>query len=893
MKLAKRTFALIMCAAMLISCCVFTNAATASVSMSKTGGHNITSGGEVVWTQYDVYGGNTTHTEEVNILTFNPKDGYIPMVFQKNAGSCNTLSSEYAAATDKYGYEVAGIINGSFFGVANSMLTGMAVSNGRLICTHNDFAGEMVAFDSEGNMNVVSSKLSFSVFVNGTELKDSIRYVNKRFECDGWAAGKFYYYDTSCGTVADSASTGYEILCKKVNNSDLTIGGTLFAEVIEVKKDQGPTKFDTVGEESDNFVLYCESTSGYVPYIKDLKAGDDIAITVSETIAASREILENANSVITNVGWLVKDGVDMTETQSTIGSHNVNTTYARWTAFGTKPDGSYVFLTSDGASTGTAGRSLSLREIAATMIELGCNNVIRMDGGGSSAMYTSNVDGSGNPGYLYVSEDRAVADCILIVKKSSAQDADLTTALKAAVKSAKESVEENPNEALSAYIAEAEALIATGTVLEGDARRLIADLSGKGELRELINAAGTISYKDYSEAVLTKIREAHANALDIYFGDATPAEVADACKALSDSMGNSAFKLLSESKKYTTSASNRTDIYVDDGARLTDGSKSEKNAGTDLYAGFNTANTAGKADVIVDLGSSVESNSYTVYGAGYTDWGISLPTQLTVSVSDDNVNFTEVGKTTEVVNLGTGSEATITLYKMVVETSTANKARYVKFSVSGKPHVWLDEVEVGKGADKSGATVGDVIEVHGFNQFVYDSNCFIYTPDFGTLTASGINHKYTLNVILEATDDPTEWKVVSTKKNVGSATDVTLEANQIMIACHKGNTSASKVSDAVLATAKVGSTLKFYGIDVANKNIGVAAYIDVMGGNGDVNDDGAINQYDYILVKRHYFETRILTDAEYSRADVNSDGKVDQYDYILIARHYFGTYTIA
>ena len=44
--------------------------------------------------------------EEVNILTFNPKDGYIPMVFQKNAGSCNTLSSEYAAATDKYGYEV-------------------------------------------------------------------------------------------------------------------------------------------------------------------------------------------------------------------------------------------------------------------------------------------------------------------------------------------------------------------------------------------------------------------------------------------------------------------------------------------------------------------------------------------------------------------------------------------------------------------------------------------------------------------------------------------------------------------------------------------------------------------------------------------------------------------
>ncbi len=62
---------------------------------------------------------------------------------------------------------------------------------------------------------------------------------------------------------------------------------------------------------------------------------------------------------------------------------------------------------------------------------------------------------------------------------------------------------------------------------------------------------------------------------------------------------------------------------------------------------------------------------------------------------------------------------------------------------------------------------------------------------------------------------------------------------------------------------------------------------------GDVNNDGAIDQYDYILVKRHYFETRTLTDDEFSRADVNKDTKVDQFDYILIARHYFGTYTIA
>ena len=61
---------------------------------------------------------------------------------------------------------------------------------------------------------------------------------------------------------------------------------------------------------------------------------------------------------------------------------------------------------------------------------------------------------------------------------------------------------------------------------------------------------------------------------------------------------------------------------------------------------------------------------------------------------------------------------------------------------------------------------------------------------------------------------------------------------------------------------------------------------------GDVNNDGAIDQFDYILVKRHYFETRLLSDDEMTRADVNLDGNYDQFDYILIKRHYFGTYVI-
>ncbi len=61
---------------------------------------------------------------------------------------------------------------------------------------------------------------------------------------------------------------------------------------------------------------------------------------------------------------------------------------------------------------------------------------------------------------------------------------------------------------------------------------------------------------------------------------------------------------------------------------------------------------------------------------------------------------------------------------------------------------------------------------------------------------------------------------------------------------------------------------------------------------GDVDGDDDIDQFDYLLVKRAYFNTYALTADETNRADVDSDSDVDQMDYLYIKRHYFGTYVI-
>jgi hypothetical protein len=61
---------------------------------------------------------------------------------------------------------------------------------------------------------------------------------------------------------------------------------------------------------------------------------------------------------------------------------------------------------------------------------------------------------------------------------------------------------------------------------------------------------------------------------------------------------------------------------------------------------------------------------------------------------------------------------------------------------------------------------------------------------------------------------------------------------------------------------------------------------------GDVNDNGEIEKYDYIMVKREVFGTITLNESQRKAADVNRNGDADKYDYILIKRHVFGTYTI-
>ena len=180
-----------------------------------------------------------------------------------------------------------------------------------------------------------------------------------------------------------------------------------------------------------------------------------------------------------------------------------------------------------------------------------------------------------------------------------------------------------------------------------------------------------------------------------------------------------------------------------------------------------------------------------------------------------------------------------------------------------------------------------------------EDSTLIFNP---TASASAIyNLVYTHCLLLKPVAGKRNcYEVVETYTGIGSNfTFKTALTSDMLIAAFHTDGLGSGVERVKLAkTVKVGTMLNVFGIDTGtqmfNSSIAMlyAGELNLVMGNGDVNNDGNIDQFDYILVKRHYFSTRTLTAEEKARADVNGDGVIDQFDYVLIKRHYFGTYTI-
>lgn len=909
MYFAKRLIAALVAVVLALPTCLCVYAATATVTVSGT--YDVDT--NVTYSKLSIKSGQVSNTVTGYSVAFSPDDGYMPMVFNANAGGVADLKTQYNTATgSKYGYDVVGVINGSFFTTDTGNLVGLNISNGKIVCANSGYVDEVVAFGSDGSMDIVTSNLDYKLYINGELAENALRAINKKRQYDTTSPDKIFYYDTSAGTSAGTTVSSYEIVCQKQNNTELSVGSTLFAKVVEVKSNTYGTKFESNSTAfSDKFVLSVKTGSDYAKYLKDLEIGDDIAISVSENNASAKAVMEKANSVITNVGWLVKDGVDRTRIDETIGTHSV-TYEACWSAFGQKADGSYLFFVS-GARILTYG-GVTLRDVADYMMSQGCVNVIRMDGGGSSAMYLKKTS-SGSAGYT-LSGVRSVADSIMIVKKSSVVDETLVATLKSAISDAKTLVSEYPDAEYSALIARAEQLANSENAVSGDVRAMIAKLSGKDRLADAIELVSNVNYYDYGEETLVSLRENHKKAKELLFAsDADASEVQKTASLLISGYNNLLSTVISTGCSYTTTASNRTDGFVDDGVRLTDGAKCKNSASVAAYSGWNGASL--DPAITVDLGGVAESDVYTVYVASMSSWGIPCPNSLRIEASQNGSEFVTVGSSDVVINRqsdGASGTSRTNYYSFTVSSESIVSARYIRFTVDGNNHTWIDEVEVARSNSSAGKAIESPIFINGINEKLTEGDCHIFTSGFGTVTSAAANHNNAFTLVLKYSGEGDKYIVSSVELQGDTATDITLAEDEILIACHSDSTIPSSVENASLVSAlAVGDSVNVFGItpdSIALPLAPCAAKIgsddntgDNEGGDtdeptepeyliGDVNADGNIDSADCLLAKRALLGNYLLSPEELLRADLNSDTKITTTDYILIKRIILGTFVV-
>ncbi len=345
------------------------------------------------------------------VMEFNPKSSaFRPYVYHTQASHGYTIAEDAENAYNS-GLEVYAAINGDFFSMdANNYGTpiGMYGTNGAITCTTVGMNDNVLVFNADGTGDVTRSNLGFTVDIGGADYSSSFRYVNKRTIND---ENGIYYFDAAIGNkspiLASDART--ELVCDITSTyKDLQIGETITATVSKIGT-TGGTAF-TPGEQ---FVL----SSNMNLDMSGVKVGDSVSITVTEKATESKEIMENCSHFIYARYVLVHDGV-----KQTINDPGMSEIYAQRCVVGIKADGTIVYMVSDGRKVKGAGANgLTFSQILDVMAEYDCQEVVNLDGGGSTAVVLSEGDGKFNYEFIGEGTGRPVANSVLIVRDPNAE----------------------------------------------------------------------------------------------------------------------------------------------------------------------------------------------------------------------------------------------------------------------------------------------------------------------------------------------------------------------------------------------------------------------------------------------------------------------------------------
>ena len=311
-----------------------------------------------------------------NLITYTPNKAVTPIVTYGDALTDRSSVADMAALLEEDGYRVVAGINGDFYNVSTGLPIGMVVTEGLL--RSSDAGYYAIGFRADGSAILgkpgvkVSANLGYAVddgFGNSTELVRPVAAVNKARTNSGLY---LYTYDFNAKHTTGTTEPGINVVCT-VEQGKLAIGSTVTLRVNRVEE----TAVTSLAPDQIVLSANLQADSYYTTALQNIPQGSELTLTVS-----ANDGWEDVEYAIGALYCLAENGAVVPNLAA--GSNPR-------TAVGQKVDGTLVFYTIDGRKTGHS-IGASLTQVGERLLELGCQTVLCLDGGGSTNLAVTTPD---------------------------------------------------------------------------------------------------------------------------------------------------------------------------------------------------------------------------------------------------------------------------------------------------------------------------------------------------------------------------------------------------------------------------------------------------------------------------------------------------------------------
>ena len=311
-----------------------------------------------------------------NLITYSPNKTVTPIVTYGGVLTDRSSVADTANALEGEGYRVVAGINGDFYNVSTGLPIGLVITDG--VLRSSDAGYYAIGFRADGTAVLgkpgvkVSADLGYAVDDGSgspVELIRPVIAVNKARTNSGVF---LYTYDFNAKHTTGTTEAGVNVVCT-VEQGQLAIGSTVTARVERVEE----TAVTSI--QPDQIVLSANANADayYTNALRNMSAGSEVTLTVSANAG-----WDDVEYAVGALYCLAENGAVASGLAAGVNPR---------TAVGQKADGTLVFYTIDGRRSGYS-IGASLTQVGQRLVELGCETVLCLDGGGSTNLAVTTPD---------------------------------------------------------------------------------------------------------------------------------------------------------------------------------------------------------------------------------------------------------------------------------------------------------------------------------------------------------------------------------------------------------------------------------------------------------------------------------------------------------------------